>query len=356
VAKASSNSGSDGGGAGPGGAAGPFHAGERAVQARVGVREQIERVGRRIVRDSLADWQRELFAELPYLVVGSLDRRGRPWASFLFGAPGFMSSPDRRRLQVDARPGAGDPLAGSLAVGAPVALLGIELETRRRTRLNGVVLAVTEGGFSVGVDQSFGNCPQYIQARTPIGHARGHGPTAGDQRAVRPEPALLSARAAEIVTGADTFFVATASAAVPSRADDPAQGVDVSHRGGRPGFVRVSGGGGPSLLTFPDFRGNFMFNTLGNLEVNPRAGLVFLDFASGELLALTGQAEIVWDGPAVEAFAGAERLVRFSVEEGVRIEGAVPLRWSRPEPAREVDGTGSWAAVGAAKPEGEREP
>jgi hypothetical protein len=198
---------------------------------------------------------------------------------------------------------------------------------------------VDGGGFAVRVQQSFGNCPQYIQART-------HEFAAEPARVPEPprsEGALLSPAAEALVRGADTFFVASASPA--ARGGAAAEGVDVSHRGGKPGFVRVDRADGSSVLTAPDFAGNSMFNTLGNLALNPRAGLLFVDFARGGVLSLTGRAEIVWDGPEVAAFAGARRLLRFHVEEGVRLEGALPLRWSAPAQAPQLAATGSWQIV-----------
>lgn len=316
----------------------PFHAGERTLQLRTGVRDRMEQIGRKVIRDFMPDQHRALFTELPFVVVGALDRRRRTWASVLFGTPGFMTSPDPRTLRIAARPGYGDPIVAGLVAGSPVGLLGIQLETRRRNRMNGTVIEAHEGGFVVRVDQSFGNCPQYIQARTRVFSAEPS--LAVAPRSKRAEGAVLSARAAALVTRADTFFIATASPA--ARGDDPVEGVDVSHRGGKPGFVRVDEGDGSTVLTWPDFRGNSFFNTLGNLVLNPHAGIVFVDFASGDLLSLTGEAGVIWDGPDLQAFAGAERLLRFRVDEGVWIESAVPLRWSAPEPAAQLAGTGSW--------------
>lgn len=316
--------------------ASPFHAGEQALQTRAGVRERAERAGRRMIRDFMPDEHRELFEKLPYVVVGSLDARDRPWASMLAGRPGFMRTPDARTLAIGARPAAGDPLAAGLVPGAPVGVLGIELETRRRNRMNGIVIASDEVGFSVRVQQSFGNCPQYIQART-------HDLAAEPERNAEPpqaEGGLLSPAAEALVRGADTFFIA--SGAPGARSGGGVEGVDVSHRGGKPGFVRADRAEGPSVLTAPDFAGNAMFNTLGNLAVNPRAGLLFVDFATGGALSLTGRAEIVWDGPEVAAFAGAKRLVRFHVEEGVRLAGAIPMKWSAPAYAPQLAATGSW--------------
>jgi uncharacterized protein len=311
----------------------PFHAGEQAMQARAGVRERTERVGRKFIRDAMPDEHRKFFATLPFVVVGALDDRQRPWASVLVGTPGFMRSPDPRTLRIDARPLRGDPIGRGLLAGAPVGLLGIQPETRRRNRMNGTVVAADARGFVVGVAQSFGNCPQYIQARTPEPFERLPG-------AVRAEGAQLSADAATLVRRADTFFIATAARGAGD--GDPAQGVDVSHRGGKAGFVRVTEEGGRSVLTVPDFAGNSFFNTLGNLAVNPRAGIVCVDFDAGDLLSLTGETDTVWDGPALAAFAGAQRLLRFRVDEGVWLERGVRLRWSAPEEAPQLAATGSW--------------
>jgi len=330
----------------------PFHPGELAAQARAGVRERMAPAGRRAIRGIMPDQHRDFFAMLPFIVVGSLDRQGRPWASILSGRPGFLHSPDPRTLTVAARPAYGDPLGDNLAAGAPIGLLGIQLETRRRNRMNGTVTEWADGRFAVTVGQSFGNCPQYIQARRPSFVAEPD--SLGEARPVHAEGRVLSPKAAALVAAADTFFIATRSAEAGA-GGPPAEGVDVSHRGGRPGFVRVAEEGGRTVLTAPDFVGNFYFNTFGNIEADPRAGLVFVDFDTGGVLLLTGTAEVVWDGPEVAAFAGAERLLRFRPEEGRWIEDAVPLRWSAPEQASQLAATGTWEEAGqAAKAEASR--
>ncbi|PTL76767.1 pyridoxamine 5'-phosphate oxidase family protein [Vitiosangium sp. GDMCC 1.1324] len=306
------------------------------------MRGRLEQTGRKIIRSFMPDQHRELFCKLPFLLVGSLDGERRPWASILVGAPGFVSSPDPRTLVISARPGFGDALGQNLTVGAPLGLLGIQLETRRRNRMNGTVVELDEDRFAVQVGQSFGNCPQYIQARDPVFVAEPS--RVIEPRPVRKEGPLLSGASAGLIERADTFFIASASPA--ARGGEPVDGVDVSHRGGKPGFVRVTEEAGRTVLTAPDFSGNLQFNTLGNLVLHPRAGLLFVDFTSGGLLSLTGETEIVWDGPEVEAFTGAERLLRFRVTEGTWIENGVPLRWSAPRPAPQLSNTGSWEEAG----------
>lgn len=311
----------------------PWHEGERAVQERVGAREMAERVGVHVIRPAMPEQHQELFAALPYFVVGALAPDGAPVASLLTGAPGFVEAIDAQTLAFRARPVPGDPIVEGLVAGAPVGLLGIQLETRRRNRANGTILAAGADGFVVDVTQSFGNCPQYIQARGVLAAIdRAPGP-------VTDEVARLSGRALEVVRGADTTFIASAARAADT------DGVDVSHRGGKPGFVRADDAGDHTVLTMPDFSGNNFFMTLGNLVENPRAGLLFVDFEHGALLSLTGTTEIVWDGPVVEAFAGAERVIRFHVARGRLLEGAVPFRWTAPDFARQLGRTGAWPEV-----------
>ena len=143
----------------------PFHRGEREIQTRLGVRESIENVGQRFIRDHMPGEHRHFYGQLPMLIVGSVDDSGRPWASAIFGHPGFLESPDARTLDVHTRPAFGDPLNDNLAKGAQLGILGIDLAARRRNRMNGQVSVIDADHFGITVGQSFGNCPQYIQAR-----------------------------------------------------------------------------------------------------------------------------------------------------------------------------------------------
>ncbi len=317
----------------------PYHPGEMAVQERAGARDFAERAGRQVIRDHMPDQHRAFFATLSYAFMGNLDEQDRPWASVLSGPVGFLRSPDPRHLLVSALPLWGNPARGLLHIGAPVAFVGVELHTKRRNRLTGKITALHEGGFTFEVDQSFGNCPQYIQTRAPAGTI----PTSSS--ATRALGSRLDARAAEIVRNSDTLFIASASPRAGT--DNPVEGVDVNHRGGRPGFVRVEEREGRTVLTFPDFIGNSAFNTLGNIALNPRAGLLVLDFQTGDLITLTGHAEVIWDGSERQGFVGAERLVCVCVEQAVHITAALPWRWTASQASSEVEDTGDWLAVAA---------
>lgn len=290
----------------------PWHPGEQALQRRMGVRERMEAVGRRVLRDFLPEEHREFYPLLSFLVVGSRDEAGQPWASILTGEPGFVGSPDPRRLRVDAWPAEVDPLARALRPGAELGLLGIDLSTRRRNRANGRVLAADGSGFTFGVGQTFGNCPRFIHRREL---RASDGETGAAPPATRSE--ALGAADRALVTAADTFFVASASRGA---GDEPAHGLDASHRGGPPGFVRVEDA--RSLLV-PDYPGNQFFNTLGNLLVEPRCGLLFLDFERGDLLQLAAEAEILWREPAAAQPLDSGRWLRFRVREVLRRPGAI---------------------------------
>lgn len=315
--------------------AGPFHDGELDAQERTGMRERLAAAARGF-RDYMPDQHRELFEQLPFMLAGSVDEGGRVWASLVGGKPGFVRSPDARTLTFEARPTFGDVLQKNLRVGAELGLLGIQLETRRRNRMNGVVRAMFPGAFSVEVVQSFGNCAKYIQVRHPEWQS-----DPADLSLPRPtadESALLSPGAVQLVRAADTFFIASASGTVTTGQG----GVDVSHRGGKPGFVRVRQDRSGTTLAVPDFRGNFFFNTFGNVLKNPSVGLLFIDFETGSILQLTGLAEVIWDGPELSAYPGAERLLRIRVVEGRRIARAAPVSSTPPELATQLAATGDW--------------
>ncbi len=292
-----------------------WHPGEKAIQEQVGVAVRMEEVSRRVVRDFLPDQHRAFFAQIPFIVAGSIDGRGDAWATLIAGRPGFITAPTPRELHIAARPAPADPARAGMRDGDAVGLLGIELHSRRRNRVNGLIRASADGILRVAVDQSFGNCPQYIQLRDLGRVTDPHEPDAG----IAEESGALDAAARAMVEGADTFFVASFA-----ERDDRRQ-ADVSHRGGQAGFVRVAADG---TLTIPDFAGNLFFATLGNILLNGKAGLVFADFASGDLLQMTGDAAVILSSPEIAAFQGAERLWTFRPRRVVRRRGALPLRWT----------------------------
>ncbi|SIQ36602.1 hypothetical protein SAMN05880561_102948 [Rhizobium sp. RU33A] len=312
--------------------ASPWHEGELELQRSLGVVDQMDGIGRRVLRPFLLDQHREFFPLLPFIAIGVVDPDGLPWATIRAGRPGFLHSPDPLLLAIEAGRDWADPAERGMENGDPIGLVGVDLVTRRRNRLNGTVQRQSDGRFEVGVVQSFGNCPRYIQSR--------HFEFVRDPAGNTPTPAIISdelnEEACALIANADTFFVA-------SFADQGGQGrqVDVSHRGGRPGFVRIDADG---ALTVPDFNGNLFFNTLGNFVVNPRAGLLFVDHHTGGMLQISGKVEIIMDPSEIAGFEGAERFWRVFPEKVVWRRDALPLRWTVAEDGFSPDSliTGTW--------------
>ena len=308
-----------------------YHDGEIAVQERAGVRKIADRLSQ-MIRPSMPDQHREFFGMLPFVVTGLTDDRGRPWATMCVGAPGFITSPDETTLQVASAPLLAGELGLQMNEGDKVGLLGIELPTRRRNRMNGVISQTGADGFAVHVEQSFGNCPQYIQTRSVEPRGTGAAQTVGPVERNN----ALTGEVVELIKQADTFYISSRTRELSGGSDS---GVDASHRGGRPGFVSV---GTDGVLSFPDFSGNRLFNTLGNIADDGRVGMAFPDFVTGDLLLLTGRAGIVWDGERLEGFEGAQRLVDVKVDEVVHARSALPLAGSLIEQSPKLARTGVW--------------
>ena len=284
-----------------------YHEGELAVQtrARVGSDGLTADAMYRAVMPSGV--QRFLLAQ-QLAVLSTRDADGLVWASMRSGPTGFLRPLDERTLEIGGYSHRDDPLLANLAADAEAGMIVINLEARHRVRLNGVARAHSDGRIVLSTQQVYGNCPQYIQARSVI----------GDREVSRSRARFgneLDPRQCHSIQQADTLFIATAH---------PHSGADASHRGGRPGFVCVES---EKRLLFPDYRGNNMFNTLGNIVSNPRTGLLFPDFQSGSALQLSGCASILWDDPRMKRFEGSQRLVEFDIERVIELPEATRLRF-----------------------------
>jgi predicted pyridoxine 5'-phosphate oxidase superfamily flavin-nucleotide-binding protein len=288
----------------------PFHEDELAAQRLAG-----SNVHPGAIRDHMPDQHRSFFEGLGFALVGVLDAQGWPVATILSAAPGFLRAPDTRHLKIRSLPPAQDPAAQGIRADSDVAILGIDLATRRRNRANGVILDADAQGFHVHVRQSFGNCPKYIQRRSAECIAREPGAIETWQE--------LPDSARALITGADTFFVASRSRPQICELGR----VDVSHRGGVPGFVTIDA---HDDIVVPDYPGNRYFNTLGNLLGDARAALLFIDFERGDVLQLQGRVRIDWSGGGEEgkpAPSAANRSWRFRTQRAWRRRAALALRW-----------------------------
>lgn len=325
----------------------PFHEGERQLQASAGALEQMDNIGRRAMRPYMPEQHRQFFQQLPFMLLGSTTDEGQLWASILPGKPGFVQSPSPTQLTINTPILTGDPLASAVKQGARLGLLGLEMPTRRRNRVNATVSSVSNHQLELDVEQSFGNCPQYIQTRE-IQFIRS--PDAPVEAPVIETFTELSASLTTFIRQADTFFVASSAGQNPQHtANDEQQaqsamGVDVSHRGGMPGFIKVQG----NTLTIPDYAGNNFFNTLGNFAINPKAGILFVDFTSGDVIMLTGEATLLAsDSPLIEGFQGALRGWQFTLTQGITLRAALPFRATFASYSPNSQATGTWAQAEA---------
>lgn len=287
---------------------GPFHPGELAVQRQAGVAAMASRIGNGI-HDTIPPAAADFLADRTWVVLATTDAHGRPWASVVSGPAGFATVLEgiggESGVRLSTRPVQDDPLVANLGVARHVGLLAIDLRTRRRMRVNGRLVAASGEAIVLVADQVYSNCPKYIQRRVTDDPraANGEAPTAVRAAALTPEQR-------EWIRMADTFFVGTTN---------PGEGADASHRGGAPGFVEVAG----ERIRWPDYPGNMMFNTLGNIEASGMAGLLFPDFATGHALLVTGKARIDWSARSAPAI---ERAVELDVEEVVELAGVFPER------------------------------
>jgi uncharacterized protein len=301
----------------------PYHESEVALQQRTGRRSLAEALAPRIWREIPPEVQ-EFVGALPFAVAGSLDKDGRPWASIVSGRPGFLA-PDKATIRLATNPIADDPLSETFAHGGDLGLIAIDFRKRRRFRINGR-LTPQEDGALLSVSQCYKNCPQYI-----------HGREATFRQDIAEAPAIsrrmtgFDDDAVRIISLADTFFIAThASGRCES---DYRLGADVSHRGGNPSFVSIGPG---CRISFPDYIGNFMFNTLVNLSRYPKCGLLFIDFNSASTLQITGTVDIDWDLARATESPGAQRMLDVNVDEMILTENAHRLSWAFVEPARDL--------------------
>jgi predicted pyridoxine 5'-phosphate oxidase superfamily flavin-nucleotide-binding protein len=302
----------------------PFHDGELRAHVAAGTGTPGA-----AIREVMPDQHRQFFSSLRFALLATTDKDGWPVATIVTGPQGFITSVNPQNLSIDASAHWQDSFAGLLERDKAIGMLGIEFSTRRRNRANGHVVAFDENGLRVHVEQSFGNCPKYIQSRE-VSNENHHQPVASREFFTD-----LTDAAKKMINDADTFFVATASGKDATNGS----GVDISHRGGMPGFIRMDG----DTLTIPDFVGNRYFNTLGNMLVEPRAALLFVDFITGDLLHLQGTTEVLWESDERENLAGAERLWRFHITSGWKKSNAIPLQWTLREFAPTTAATGIWS-------------
>jgi hypothetical protein len=296
-----------------------FHSGEIAVQNRAGVSEEAARL-EGLIGNTLKPAAEAFLTTQDYLTIaGTIDAEEKIWASLLTGDSDSVEILSPQIVRIHSLPIFSDPLNQNLPIHPQIGILTIDLKNRRRLRLNGqaqlqvndkLAEGVRTGMITVQLQEVFFNCLKYIQNR--------HLTATKQESTNAPETftrTALNESDRQWIETADTFFIASGY---------DKTGIDASHRGGFPGFVQVLNS---NKLVFPDYEGNNMFQTLGNLAVNPRTGLLFIDFDRGHTLQLTGTATVIWEQEQFAQILGAQRQVEFTIEQILETRNATPLRW-----------------------------
>ena len=289
--------------------ASPYHAGELAIQQLAGESAIAQRNGR-VIGDTIPVRAIPFLSEQCWLVAASVDDGGAPWASILFGQPGFVSadrqgalvSLDVSQMYADRN----DLFRSNIQTDGRAGLLAMDLLHRRRLRVNGRVRNGATGRLVVDVEEAYPNCPKYIRPRQFVGEVVAG--SRGAKALVRTSESLHQDHR-EMVRAADTAFLASVNGVSEGEFSGR---IDVSHRGGAPGFIDVADG---TTLAIPDYRGNSMFNTLGNVQRNPVVGVTVFDFRTGRTIQVSGRAEVKF-GVARHSSQGDEtgRLLLVHVE------------------------------------------
>ena len=279
-----------------------FHNGELTVQRIAGVHQEAARLEGMLAPADISAGMAGFLAERSFAAITARDHDGRLWTSPLVGAPGFLQVVDPTTLQIHTAPGVGDPLH-ALPSGQPIGLIAIDYVRRRRFRLNGTLTVAVSAHLEVAVNEAFGNCPQFIPQRTVDLDTADRDPVA-----VPADVGVLQGQ----LTSADELTISTATSFLFGTTH-PQRGNDVSHRGGAAGFLRWQG----NSLWWPDYPGNNLFNSLGNLHVDPEAALLVPDFERHLALHLHGTAKLVITGPGEDEGRTGRRIV-FSPKSHVR--------------------------------------
>jgi uncharacterized protein len=253
-----------------------FHGGELAVQRRAGVRAEAARLEPMLTGAELRAGVATFLTGATLAALTACDLTGRMWTSVVQGGPGFLHPVSPTTLEIRSTPHPGDPLY-RLPPGQSIGIVVIDFARRRRVRINGTLSGTSQHAMTVVIDQVYGNCPRYI-------HEHRLDNAADVNTHYGPLHQRITADDRRLIEAGDTFFFGTTH---------PERGNDASHRGGPPGFLEVRG----ERLWWPDYPGNNMFNSLGNLAVDETAALLVVDFRAGRTLQLSGIAGMEWDSP-----------------------------------------------------------
>ena len=292
----------------------PFHKGEIDLQARAGASTELAVMANRAITNFMPMQHQTFLMMQPMIFVGAEDQQQDIWASTLVGKPGFIQIHDKYKFTINSQFVDIDPLAGNLKAGDEMGLLGFQFEIRLRNRISAKLTDVTDSNMTLEVKQCYGNCPKYIQRRQ------------GKMITPREAPKSIAFDCFDeemsfFIDAVDSLFIASQHIDGDENLN---RGVDVSHRGGMPGFVRIVDN---KTLLIPDYIGNNFFNTMGNISLNPKVGIQFLDYENGHRVMVTGTTEIIWAEDEELPFDGVDRMIRFILKHGYHLKNIFPFEW-----------------------------
>ena len=255
-----------------------FHEGEVVLQSEAGVDSAaFEAMAQQAMVPGLHPREAEFVNERTFAVATTIDRDGRPWSSPMFGSSDrpLFGVHDPITIAVGAQQAPGDPMLTNIADTNQLGVLFFDPSYRRRIKSIGHA-AVVNDEVTYVLDRSFGICNKYIYKRN---HVVAETASTASQPTATPDSSLDDQSITQLAT-ADTAFLASYH---------EVNGADPTHRGGPAGFVTVVD---EKTLSIPDYMGNGMFNTLGNLRIDDRIGFMTVDFASGRTIHVTGRGAV----------------------------------------------------------------
>lgn len=298
----------------------PFHQGEIELQIRAGADPELQSMAKRAIRHVLPIQHQTFFSKLPMVFVAAEDQQNNIWSSVLIGNDGFIEINNENSLTINSQFLEIDPLAGQLQLSNEMGLLGFQFETRRRNRVSAKISEISDSSITLEVKQCYGNCPKYIQRRQ------------GQSSKLKESPVSVPFDSfnddmQKFIINADSLFIASQHIDKTENDDiikSNNRGVDSSHRGGMPGFIKVLD---EKTFLIPDYIGNNFFNTMGNISQNPKTGIQFLDFENGHRVMFTGSSEIIWAVDQELPFEGVDRMISFTLDHGYHLKNSLPYTW-----------------------------
>ncbi|THG96690.1 hypothetical protein EW026_g5186 [Hermanssonia centrifuga] len=312
-----------------------WHRGVRSVHKRLGFEGPMASAYTWIQGEMSEEHRTFNTTRIPFVPVTTLDTLGRPWSSILAGPsgePGFISSPSWDRLDMDVRVWNGDPFKDNVRTSHGKKMLlagiGIDLSSRQRNKFAGYVSELHQAGdiytFKVIVNQAIGNCPKYINVRELDPNPSTNPAVLYEKTQISPDERLPDELIA-FIHAADTAFMGSSYQALGEDEKQFPSHVGHNTRGGRRGFMRVMPSDGKTII-LPDYSGDRLMTSLGNIQATPLASLSIVNFVTGDILYLTGNAYTLLGAEAQAIMPRQSVITRITVTGYVYVRDALPIR------------------------------